>query len=112
MEDIRLVAYERRIAERGLKVDRFDGSTLFLTYDAADDTVLRGRQAFEVADIRVFAMERSTPTLDHRSFPASRALKSRVSPNEKNRRHLCGTCFLKGYSPGEVDMTNISFYSG
>jgi hypothetical protein len=53
----RLAAYERRIAERGLKIDRFDGTTLFLTYDAANDAELRGRQAFEVADIRVFAIQ-------------------------------------------------------
>jgi hypothetical protein len=75
MQNERMAAFERRIAERGLTVRTFDGHTLFLTYDASNDAILKGRQAFEVGDLRLYTIqalnERAGPPL----FPGLKGVK-------------------------------------
>jgi hypothetical protein len=51
-----MIAFERSIAERGLTVDHFDGVTIFLNYEPANDAILNGRLTFEAVDLRVFAV--------------------------------------------------------
>jgi hypothetical protein len=57
MANERLEAYTKALASRGLMIVRFDGHTLWLSYDAQADEVFKSKRPVAGGDLSAFAID-------------------------------------------------------